>query len=245
MLGSRRGSVATGAGGAGMAGAAAGSAGAVTASAASGGGAGWAGAAGGGDFFLKKRLNMGNKYIRIVGGQYRRTPIAVPDVETLRPTPDRVRETLFNWLNHLWGGDFADKQVLDLFAGSGALGFEAASRGVAHVQMVERDKTAASALRTLRDKLKADMIRIHVGDAMQVAERMDASRFDLILLDPPFGQGWLPRLWPILPGILTEHGLVYVEAESPIEAPEGFTILRQDKAGAVHYHLLEFAALRK
>ena len=211
----------------------------------SGGGAGWAGAAGGGDFFLKKRLNMGNKYIRIVGGQYRRTPIVVPDVETLRPTPDRVRETLFNWLNHLWGGEFADKQVLDLFAGSGALGFEAASRGVAHVQMVERDKTAASALRTLRDKLKADMIRIHVGDAMQVAERMDASRFDLILLDPPFGQGWLPRLWPILPGILAEGGLVYVEAENAIDAPDGFEILRQDKAGAVHYHLLKFAALRK
>ena len=83
------------------------------------------------------------------------------------------------------GGEFSDKQVLDLFAGSGALGFEAASRGVAHVQMVERDRTAASALRTLRDKLKADMIRIHVGDAMQVTERMDASRFDLILLDPP------------------------------------------------------------
>lgn len=218
---------------------------AIPASTCSGGGAGWAGAAGGGDFFLKKRLNMGNKYIRIVGGQYRRTPIVVPDVETLRPTPDRVRETLFNWLNHLWGGEFADKQVLDLFAGSGALGFEAASRGVAHVQMVERDKTAASALRTLRDKLKADMIRIHVGDAMQVAERMDASRFDLILLDPPFGQGWLPRLWPILPGILAEGGLVYVEAEDAIEPPEGFEILRQDKAGAVHYHLMEFAALRK
>lgn len=231
--------------GAGLTGAATGSVGATGAFTTSGGGAGWAGAAGGGVFFLKKRLNMGNKYIRIVGGQYRRTPIAVPDVETLRPTPDRVRETLFNWLNHLWAGEFADKQVLDLFAGSGALGFEAASRGVAHVQMVERDKTAASALRTLRDKLKADMIRIHVGDAMQVAERMDASRFDLILLDPPFGQGWLTRLWPILPGILNEHGLVYVEAESPIEAPEGFQILRQDKAGAVHYHLLEFAALRK
>ena len=88
------------------------------------------------------------------------------------------------------------------------------------------------------------MIRIHVGDAMQVTERMDASRFDLILLDPPFGQGWLPRLWPLLPGILTENGLVYVEAETPSTAP-GFQILRQDKAGAVHYHLLEFAALRK
>ena len=65
---------------------------------------------------------------------------------------------------------------------------------------------------------------------MQVAERMDASRFDLILLDPPFGQGWLPRLWPILPGILAEGGLVYVEAEDAIEPPEGFEILRQDKA---------------
>ena len=168
----------------------------------------------------------------------------MPDVETLRPTPDRVRETLFNWLNHLWGGEFSDKQVLDLFAGSGALGFEAASRGVAHVQMVERDRTAASALRTLRDKLKADMIRIHVGDAMQVTERMDASRFDLILLDPPFGQGWLPRLWPLLPGILTENGWSMSRPKPRRTAP-GFQILRQDKAGAVHYHLLEFAALRK
>lgn len=169
----------------------------------------------------------------------------MPDAPTLRPTPDRVRETLFNWLNHLWTGNFADKQVLDLFAGSGALGFEAASRGVAHVQMVERDKTAASALRTLRDRLHADMIRIHAGDAMQTIERMDASRFDLVLLDPPFAQGWLPRLWPILPGILAEGGLVYAEAESAIGAPDEFEILRQDKAGAVHYHLLKFAALRK
>ncbi len=188
---------------------------------------------------------MGNKYIRIVAGQYRRTPISVPDVEGLRPTPDRVRETLFNWLNHLWGGEFADKQVLDLFAGSGALGFEAASRGVAHVQMVERDKTAASALRTLRDKLKADMIRIHVGDSLQVLERMDASRFDLIFLDPPFGKDWLTRIWPLLPAVLADHALVYVEAEKALEPPPGFELVRQDKAGAVHYHLLKFAALRK
>lgn len=181
---------------------------------------------------------MSNKSIRIVAGQYRRTPIAVPDVPGLRPTPDRVRETLFNWLNHLWAGEFTDKHVLDLFAGSGALGFEAASRGVAHVQMVEQDKTAVAALRTLRDKLKADMIRIHTGNAMQVIERMDASRFNLILLDPPFTQGWLPKLWPYLPGILTEGGLIYVESEAALPAPEGFEIVRQDKAGAVHFHLL-------
>ena len=167
---------------------------------------------------MKKRLNMGNKYIRIVGGQYRRTPIAVPDVETLRPTPDRVRETLFNWLNHLWGGEFSDKRVLDLFAGSGALASGGLARRGACADGRARQDGGVRAADAAR-QLKADMIRIHVGDAMQVTERMDASRFDLILLDPPFGQGWLPRLWPLLPGILTENGLVYVEAETPVEPP--------------------------
>jgi 16S rRNA (guanine966-N2)-methyltransferase len=192
-----------------------------------------------------KKFSMGNKYIRIVGGQYRRTPIAVVDAPGLRPTPDRVRETLFNWVNHLWGGEFAGKAVLDLFAGSGALGFEAASRGVGHVQMVERDKSALAALRTLRDKLGADQIRIHAGDALATLQRMDASRFDLVLLDPPFGQEWLVRLWPLLPAVLAPGGLVYVESESPVEPPKDFTLLRQDKAGAVHYLVMEFAALQK
>ncbi|MDM9562011.1 MULTISPECIES: 16S rRNA (guanine(966)-N(2))-methyltransferase RsmD [Bordetella] len=193
--------------------------------------------------FLKKP-STGGKPIRIVAGQYRRTPIAVPDVPGLRPTPDRVRETLFNWLAHLWGGEFAGKQVLDLFAGSGALGFEAASRGVSHVQMVEHDRTALAALRGLRDKLQAQAVRIHAGDAMQVVQRMDASRFDLILLDPPFGQGWLARLWPLLPGILASQGLVYAESEAPLDPPPGFEVLRHDRAGAVHYGLLQFAAMR-
>ncbi|AZW19434.1 16S rRNA (guanine(966)-N(2))-methyltransferase RsmD [Bordetella hinzii] len=194
--------------------------------------------------FLKQSAS-GARAIRIVGGQFRRTPITVPDVPGLRPTPDRVRETLFNWLAHLWHGDFHDKRVLDLFAGSGALGLEAASRGVAQVQMVERDRAAVSALRTLRDKLKADQIRIHAGDALQALSRMDASRFDLVLLDPPFGQGWLERIWPLLPPVLEDGALVYVEAESPVQAPPEFTLLRDGKAGAVHYRLLQFAALRK
>src|SRR5690606_16985081 len=116
------------------------------------------------------------------------------------------------WLTHLWDGNYGDKQVLDLFAGSGALGFEAASRGASHVQMVEYDRTALAALRALRDKLKADAVRIHAGDALQVVQRMDASRFDLILLDPPFNGDWLPRLWPLLPGILAEDALIYVES---------------------------------
>jgi len=188
---------------------------------------------------------MASSNIRIVAGLYRRTPIPVADVAGLRPTPDRVRETLFNWLTHLWDGEFADKRVLDLFAGSGALGFEAASRGVALVQMVERDRAAVTALRTLRDKLHADAVRIHAGDALDALQRMDASRYDLVLLDPPFKQGWLPRLWPLLPAILSDNGLIYAEAESPCAAPEGFELLRSGKAGAVHYHLLRIAALQK
>ncbi|MDQ8035534.1 MAG: 16S rRNA (guanine(966)-N(2))-methyltransferase RsmD [Bordetella sp.] len=191
-----------------------------------------------------KAAAPGSRTIRIVGGQFRRTPIVVPDVSGLRPTPDRVRETLFNWLNHLWASEYADKRVLDLFAGSGALGMEAASRGAGLVQMVERDRGAVSALRTLRDKLGADAVRIHSGDALQALERMDASRYDLVLLDPPFNQGWLERLWPLLPAVLTPDGLVYVESEAPLAPPEGWTLLRQDKAGAVHYGIAQFAALR-
>jgi len=182
---------------------------------------------------------------RIVGGSYRRTPIPVVDAPGLRPTPDRVRETLFNWLNHLWGGVFEDKQVLDLFAGSGALGFEAASRGCAHIQMVESHPKALAALRTLRDKLNAQSVRVHAGDALATLARMDASRFDLVLLDPPFGQDWLLRLWPLLPAILAPGALVYAESEKPLLAPDGFELIRADKAASVHYHLLQFAALRK
>ncbi|MCD8504186.1 MAG: 16S rRNA (guanine(966)-N(2))-methyltransferase RsmD [Burkholderiaceae bacterium] len=179
------------------------------------------------------------KYIRIVGGQYRRTPISVVDVPGLRPTPDRVRETLFNWLHHLWQGEFADKQVLDLFAGSGALGFEAASRGVAHVQMVESDPTAVAALRKLRDKLAAKSVRIHAGDAKHTLSRLENTRFDLICLDPPFSAGWFPKLLSDIYPLLNTDGLVYAESEQALTPPEGYIALRQARAGAVHYQLFQ------
>jgi len=180
---------------------------------------------------------MNTHTIRIVGGDYRRTPIAVVDAAHLRPTPDRVRETLFNWLHHLWGGRFDDKSVLDVFAGSGALGFEAASRGAGFVQMVENHPAAVAALRALRNKLDARSVRIHAGDAEAVLQRLHA-RFDLILLDPPFTQHWFDRLWGRLPALLTPAGLVYAEAPKAIAAPAGFTLLRQGRAGQVHFHLL-------
>lgn len=180
--------------------------------------------------------------IRIVGGEYRRTPIAVPDVAGLRPTPDRVRETLFNWLTHLWGGNFADKRVLDLFAGTGALGFEAASRGVEHIQMVESNQAAVSALRALRNRLGAKTVRIHAGDALHVLERLRATPFDLVLLDPPFGQPWLERLWEPLHPLLITDSLVYVESGEPLSFPAWLSPLRSSRAGHVHFGLARFAA---
>jgi 16S rRNA (guanine(966)-N(2))-methyltransferase RsmD len=188
---------------------------------------------------------MVKKYIRIVAGQYRRTPIEVIEAQGLRPTPDRVRETLFNWLNYFWSSQFKDKQVLDLFAGSGALGFEAASRGAAHVQMVENNPRAVAALKALRDKLRADMVKIDAGDALIVLERLKTSKFDLIFLDPPFGAEWITKLWSLLPNLLEPNGLVYIEAENAVSCPEGYTLLRQERAGAVHYQLFQIAALQK
>lgn len=183
--------------------------------------------------------------VRIVGGDYRKTPIPVIDAPGLRPTPDRIRETLFNWLTHFWGGRFDDKTVLDLFAGTGALGFEAASRGVQHVQMVEQNAAAAAALRALRNRLNALHVRIHQGDAMQVLHRLETSRFDLILLDPPFGQGWIDRLWPLMPGLLRNDGLLYIESESRIMGTGSFPELRHTRAGSVHSQLFRFAATQE
>ena len=183
--------------------------------------------------------------VRIVGGEYRRTPIPVVGVEGLRPTPDRVRETLFNWLHHFWAGKFDDKRVLDLFAGTGALGFEAASRGAAHVQMVESHPAAIAALRTLRNKLRAHQVRIHAGDASHVIHRLGDARFDLVLVDPPFGQGWLDRLWPSYDHVLAAQGLLYIESEQALTPPKEYELLRHSKAGHVHSHLLRFAATQE
>jgi 16S rRNA (guanine(966)-N(2))-methyltransferase RsmD len=183
--------------------------------------------------------------VRIVGGDYRRTPIPVVDAPGLRPTPDRVRETLYNWLSHFWNGQFSDKRILDLFAGTGALGFEAASRGAGHVQLVENNSAAVAQLRAVRTKLKAEHVRIHHGDAMMVLERLNPIPFDLVLLDPPFERNWLDRIWARLPAVLAADGLLYVESEAAIVAPDSFEILRQGKTAHVHYYLLRFAAMQK
>jgi 16S rRNA (guanine(966)-N(2))-methyltransferase RsmD len=184
----------------------------------------------------------GSGQIRIIGGQWKRTPITVLDREGLRPTPDRVRETLFNWL----GQRVDEWRCLDLFAGSGALGFEAASRGAAEVIMVESNPKAVRSIAAMIDKLGAqDQIRLAQASALDWLARlsMTAAPFDLIFLDPPFGQNWLDQVMPRIASHLTPGGLVYVESDTEVSqgwaAQFGFHLIRADKAGMVHYHLLQ------
>src|SRR5437868_2301188 len=110
--------------------------------------------------------------VRIIGGQWKRTPLAVLDAEGLRPTPDRVRETVFNWINHLLEGTWQHVRCLDLFAGTGALGFEAASRGASQVTMVESNPQAVKQLQAIKAKLKAEQVDILRGDARAVSESL-------------------------------------------------------------------------
>lgn len=187
----------------------------------------------------KQALRTAPHAIRIIGGQFRRTPITVVDAPGLRPTSDRVRETVFNWLTHLWDGKFDDKSVFDPFAGTGAMGFESVSRGAARAVMVENERKAIFAMTALKEKLDATNIEIIHGDGLAALRRLTVHKFDMIFLDPPFGEGKLEKVWPLLSGALAQDGLVYVESDAPIVPPEGFALLRVDGAGAVFFALLE------
>jgi 16S rRNA (guanine(966)-N(2))-methyltransferase RsmD len=177
------------------------------------------------------------KEVRLIGGNLKRSKLPVADRPGLRPTPDRVRETLFNWL----GQDLAGWRVLDAFAGSGALGFEAASRGAAEVLLLERDPTLVRSLQASQARLKAAALRVEPADALGWMARCAPASFDLVLLDPPFGAGLqAPALAAAAP-LLGPGGLLYLEspaALAPPDMPLEFALLRQGRAGAVHYHLL-------
>ncbi len=182
------------------------------------------------------------RQVRIIAGQWKRTPLPVPDVEGLRPTPDRVRETVFNWLEHLQQRSWRGRCCLDLFAGTGALGFEAASRGAERVLLVESDARAVQRLEATRDKLSASNVQIQRGDAAQVITRQ-TQKFHLIFLDPPYSEQRLPALLPRCRDLLEPGGLVYAESDQPFTGPDtddwmsAWKVVRLDKAGTVHFFL--------
>lgn len=180
--------------------------------------------------------------VRIIGGQWKRTILPVPNHPGLRPTPVRVRETLFNWL----GQDLQGLRCLDAFAGTGALGFEAASRGAAEVVLVEQDGALLSALSRTKTKLTADTVRVERGDGVAALRQRGGQGLDVVFLDPPFAEGQNDAL--VLSALAAaraavgQTGLIYLEAPRVWSADElaqiGLEIHRQGKAGQVAFHLL-------
>ena len=175
--------------------------------------------------------------LRVIGGKYRSRLIRVPARPGLRPTPDRVRETLFNWL----GQSLEGLACLDLFAGSGALGFEAASRGAARVVLVEKDHAAVAELERNRAALEAAQVSVIRGDAAAFLEG-ERGQFDVVFLDPPFRQNAVPAILEMLPPRLNADARVYVESNAPVEVARPWSELKRAKAGQVSYQLLQWNA---
>jgi 16S rRNA (guanine966-N2)-methyltransferase len=173
--------------------------------------------------------------VRIIAGEYRGRRIDVASRPGLRPTPDRVRETLFNWLGQWLDG----LSCLDLFAGSGALGFEAASRGATRVVMVESDRTAFASLEATRERIGARAVELVQGDALRYLAQ-GGERFDVVFLDPPFRQNALPAVFGQLERRLADKARVYVEADTPFDIGERWAELKRSRAGQVSYQLFEW-----
>ncbi len=182
----------------------------------------------------RKAPGMRNR-VRIIAGKWRSRILTFPPAAQLRPTPDRVRETLFNWLGQRVDG----LACVDLFAGSGALGFEAASRGASRVVMVERDRAVAAALRDSARALEAENLEVVEGDALSYLEHCP-ERFDVAFVDPPYASDLAARAIERLPRCLRPGARLYVESAQPLALPAPWRALREDRAGAVRYALFEF-----
>ena len=180
-----------------------------------------------------------NNQVRIIGGDWRSRRIGFPDHEGLRPSADRVRETLFNWL----GQDLGGRRCLDLFAGSGALGFEALSRGAASMVMVEKSRRVCEALRRNAELLGAKNLSVHCVDALEFATASaadTAARFDLVFLDPPFRSALLAQVLPRVAPLLQPGAQVYIESAIAFAQTDGWRIQRHGRAGQVHYTLVTY-----
>ncbi|MEO6023871.1 MAG: 16S rRNA (guanine(966)-N(2))-methyltransferase RsmD [Burkholderiales bacterium] len=171
--------------------------------------------------------------VRIGGGLWRSRVIRFPGSSGLRPTPDRVRETLFNWLGQRLDG----KICLDLFAGSGALGFEALSRGASEVVMVEQSRQVAQTLKDNGQLLTASSLTVLNTDALQFL-RGTPRRFNIVFLDPPFQQGLLPQTLNLIAPWLADGALVYAESELGVTPSRDWKILKQSRAGQVNFWLM-------
>jgi len=171
--------------------------------------------------------------VRIIGGRWRSRIVSFARAENVRPTPDRVRETLFNWL----GQDLSGRNCLDLFAGSGALGFEALSRGAESVVMVDSNPLVIRSLRNNAARLGAREILLVQDDALEFLGNADA-RFDVIFIDPPYRSELGGRVLELLPAVLAAGGRVYLESGAALQPVAGWTLLRCGRAGQAHFHLL-------
>jgi 16S rRNA (guanine966-N2)-methyltransferase len=180
--------------------------------------------------------------VRIIGGQWKRTKLPVCDKPGLRPTPDRVRETLFNWL----GQDLTGWRCIDAFAGTGALGLEAGSRGAAEVLLGEQDPQLVSQLRDMQTRLGAAAVKVQRANGLSVLGELAPGSIDLIFLDPPFDAGIFEKALAAAAPALAGEGLIYLEAPAAWDDAKlerfGLAVRRHLKAGAVHAHLLGRAA---
>lgn len=182
----------------------------------------------------KQKTASKTNQVRINAGVWRSRLLTFPDAEGLRPTPDRVRQTVFNWL----GQDLTGQICLDLFAGTGAMGFEALSRNAKQVTLIEYSKTVSTSLKQNQRLLKAENCQILNMDAMQFLVT-NTQLFDVVFCDPPYQKQWLDKLLPVLGKHLSKEGVLYAEAEYEIKPNEHWDVLKQSKAGNVYYHLLK------
>tara|TARA_B100000700_G_scaffold83821_2_gene94358 strand:- start:786 stop:1367 length:582 start_codon:yes stop_codon:yes gene_type:complete len=189
---------------------------------------------------VKKQNNKRTGELRLIAGQWRGRKLPILSAEGLRPTTDRVRETLFNWLQF----DIHGARVVDLFAGSGGLGFEAASRGAAHVTLIELDKTAAKQLRDNVSRLSANNVEVVQHSALDWLNATTAPQpaIDIVFVDPPFSKSLVSPALEALKknGWLHAESLIYVESERnlPSDVLTGFNILKEKHHGQVSFRLL-------
>lgn len=188
----------------------------------------------------------GSGSVRIIAGMWRRTPLTVSDAMGLRPTGDRIRETLFNWLMFFFG-DLANRSALDMFAGSGALGFEFASRGGQRVLMFEKNTAAHALLKATQEKLNANQIELVRGDVLSLLPNRD-EQFDIIFIDPPFALNYHEKAIKAALTHLKTNGVIYIESQSEWDCQELFEqlhleVVREGHSGAVAYRLAKIKDL--